>query len=92
MTPKEKAKELYEKYEFIYIQNYTSKHEVKQCALIAVDEIIKMLMSLYKPEYTTFNTVNELMYKFEESNECEVMDGYEMVMYYDEVKQEIEKL
>jgi hypothetical protein len=40
MTPKEKAKELYEKYEFVYIQNYTSKHEVKQCALIAVDEIL----------------------------------------------------
>ena len=41
MTSKEKAKELYKKYEFVYIQNYTSKHEVKECALIAVDEIIK---------------------------------------------------
>jgi hypothetical protein len=40
MTPKEKAKELYDKYEFVYIQNYTSKHEVKQCALIAVEEIL----------------------------------------------------
>lgn len=40
MTPKEKAKELYGKYEFVYIQNYTSKHEVKQCCLIAADEII----------------------------------------------------
>ncbi len=40
MTPKEKAQELYDKYEFVYIQNYTSKHEVKQCALIAVDEIL----------------------------------------------------
>jgi hypothetical protein len=41
MTPKEKAKQLYDKYEFVYIQNYTSKHEVKQCALMAVDEIIE---------------------------------------------------
>jgi len=41
MTPKEKAEELYEKYKFVYIQHYTSKHEVKECALIAVDEIIK---------------------------------------------------
>jgi ABC-type Zn uptake system ZnuABC Zn-binding protein ZnuA len=41
MTPKEKAIELYEKYEFVYIQNYTSKHEVKQCTLIAVDELIE---------------------------------------------------
>lgn len=41
MTPKEKAKELYDKYEFVYIQHYTSKYEVKQCALIAVYEIIE---------------------------------------------------
>lgn len=42
MTPKEKAKELYDRYEFVYIQNYTSKYEVKQCALIAVDEILQL--------------------------------------------------
>ncbi len=41
MSPKEKAKELYEKYKFVYIQNYTSIHEVKQCALIAVEEAEK---------------------------------------------------
>jgi hypothetical protein len=41
MTPKEKAKELIDKYEFVYIQNYTSMFEVKECALIAVDEILK---------------------------------------------------
>jgi hypothetical protein len=40
MTPKEKAKELVDKYEFVYIQNYTSMFEVKECALIAVDEIL----------------------------------------------------
>ena len=38
MTPREKAIELVDQYNFIYIQNYTSIHEVKQCALIAVDE------------------------------------------------------
>jgi hypothetical protein len=43
MTPKEKAKELYYKYEFVYIQNYTSKHEVKECCLLACDEIIEEL-------------------------------------------------
>lgn len=43
MTPKEKAKQLIEKYEFVYIQNYTSMHEVNQCALIAVDQIIEEL-------------------------------------------------
>jgi hypothetical protein len=40
MTPKEKAKELIDKYQFVYIQNLTSMFEVKQCALIAVDELI----------------------------------------------------
>ena len=43
MTPKDKAIELYNKYKFVYIQNYTSKHEVKECALIAVDEIISIV-------------------------------------------------
>jgi len=43
MTPKEKAKELIDKYQFVYIQNYTSMFEVKQCALIAVDEVIEAL-------------------------------------------------
>ena len=32
MTPKEKAKELIEKYDFMYIQNYTSMFDIKQCA------------------------------------------------------------
>ena len=40
MTPKEKANELIDKYQFVYIQNYTSMFEVKECALIAVNEIL----------------------------------------------------
>ena len=40
MTPKEKAKELIEKYQFVEIANYTSMFEVKECALILVNEII----------------------------------------------------
>jgi predicted Co/Zn/Cd cation transporter (cation efflux family) len=41
MTPKEKAKELVDKYSFVEIQHYTSMFEVKECALIAVYEIIQ---------------------------------------------------
>ena len=62
MKPQEKAKELVEKFDFVYIQNYTSMFEVKQCALIAVDEILQLDIS--EKEYA----------------------------YYQEVKQEIEKL
>jgi hypothetical protein len=40
MTPKEKAKELVYKYE--YLVEYELK-DMKQCALIAVDEILQMV-------------------------------------------------
>lgn len=39
MTPKEKAKELVEKYD-LTLTYLESKSKAKQCALIAVDEII----------------------------------------------------
>jgi len=45
MTPKEKAKELIKKYEKIFDGNYIKTDEnIKQCALICVDEIIQALM------------------------------------------------
>lgn len=44
MTPKEKAKELIDKYQFVYIQNYTSMFEVKECALIAVNEVLDAMI------------------------------------------------
>ena len=40
MAPKEKAQDLVDKYSFVEIANYTSMFEVKQCALIAVDEYL----------------------------------------------------
>ena len=70
MNPKDKAKELYDKYEFDYIQNYTSKHEVKQCALIAVTEIINSnphsnLINFYSDIHST------MYYWIEVKNEIE---------------------
>jgi hypothetical protein len=59
MTPKEKAKELVEKYAI------WSWNEAKQCALIAVDEILKALPEDYQNDIWS---------------------------YWQEVKQEIEKL
>jgi hypothetical protein len=47
MTPKEKALELIKKYSFVEIAHYTSIHEVKECALIAVDEIIEITSESY---------------------------------------------
>jgi hypothetical protein len=65
LTPKQKAKELIEKYQFVEIANYTSIFEVKQCALIAVDEIYQANLKIHVAKRN---------------------------IYWDEVKQEIEKL
>jgi hypothetical protein len=43
MEAKEKARELVDKYSFVEIQHYTSMFEVKECALIAVDEILDLV-------------------------------------------------
>ena len=76
MTPKEKAKELIDKFnnhtvkELVYLKNgkvIEGKTEAKECALIAVNEILKI-------EWDEFE-----------------MSGDE-VMYWQEVKQEIENL
>jgi hypothetical protein len=53
MTPKEKAQELFDKYA-TYVVMWTGGIEVenqncKQCALIAVDEIIKSLDDVLHP-------------------------------------------
>ena len=40
MTPTEKARELYKTFEFVEIPNYTSKHEVKECAFRVAEEIL----------------------------------------------------
>ena len=70
MTPKEKAKELVDKYNFLKEIFIPSIHEQKQCALIAVDEILDAI---------TFNMYDEDAYNKEDN-------------YWQEVKQEIEKL
>lgn len=50
MTPKEKAEELFDKY-YIICQEYTEEIQcsiqAKQCALIAVDEVLKSQRNIY---------------------------------------------
>jgi hypothetical protein len=50
MTPKEKAKELYFKYYQQVADGSYPEYNAKQCALIAVDEIIKEYGTYYKVE------------------------------------------
>ncbi len=75
MTPKEKAKELVEKFLFMYRPSmhppYLKANEAaKQCALIAVDEIMQYAQNAYYNE--------------------DIIKGAKL--YWQEVKQEIEKL
>ena len=82
MTPKEKAQELVDKFSNveIYISieptdiecqlKHTQCDAAKQCAIIAVDEMIKLLVDLSGDSFIYIKEVR----------------------YYQEVKQEIEKL
>jgi hypothetical protein len=91
MTPKEKAKELVDKFYTYADDNYADdknpyfgqilankrivhKNSTKQCALIAVDEILNALM--YPPQLNEYRQVIHI----------------KVLLYYKEVKQEIEKL
>jgi hypothetical protein len=69
MTPKDKALELYNKYEQLgrdFTRGVSMKEFAKQCALISVDEIIEVLKNI-----------------------ADITTSW---LYYEEVKQEIEKL
>jgi hypothetical protein len=73
MTPKEKAQELFDKY-FEVTNNY---YQAKQCALIAVDEILNTLKIFPEKDTTSKSVVN-----FSVSR----------IMYWVQVKKEIELL
>jgi hypothetical protein len=67
-TPKEKAEELFAKYVFLTISDMSDENfnQTKQCALVAVDEILK------------------------EENHFIQTDAH--LLYWEQVKQEIENL
>ena len=77
MTPQEKARQLYEEYRFKFFGSLAYKTLAKQCALIAVNEIIA-ISSLTKIVYTesTNNSISE----------------YTEHYYWQQVKEEINKL
>lgn len=87
MTPKEKAEELVGKFYFLV----QTKEEQKRCALMAVDEILKNFEGLHKPEYCAFDAIGERKFTFQGEYD-EYLTGYDIIEYWQEVKQEIEKL
>jgi hypothetical protein len=84
MTPKERAESLFITFRSQLKGDWSDNIDIilsKECALIAVDEIITILELInYHPEYVSFSQKNE-------DDEC--MNGYEMVDYYEQVKEEI---
>jgi hypothetical protein len=82
MTPKEKAKELFDKMHIeIYNRDmYNDLFRAKQCALIVVDEILELkeTQEEYQIQYDNGEWSRELGYKYSK--------------YWQEVKQEIENL
>jgi hypothetical protein len=81
MTAKEKAKELVDKMAF-----EVCKTDAKQCALIAVNQIIEAL--------ETYDDMTEKHLKREFPNylSCELQNMEQDFRYYEQVKREIEKL
>ena len=78
MTPKEKAQDLY--FKMYNIDAYNDYHLLaKQCALIAVDEIIS--------EYQSMSDTDSIIYI-----KNEITYVIHKLVYWQEVKQEIEKL
>jgi len=86
MTPKEKAFELAHKFRLLEIRTSENSHmmisitDAKQCALIAVDEILELkeTQEEYQIQYDNGEWSREL--------------GYRYSKYWQKVKQEIEKL
>jgi hypothetical protein len=86
MTPQEKAKDLYDSYWYCLLQSNIVKRDYwsQQCALIAVDEIINdWINKLKKLKDETIEIKHSL---------DEMMELSHSIKYWNEVKQEIEKL
>jgi hypothetical protein len=75
MSVKEKAQELVDKFSAVPLLD---SYEAKQCALIAVDEIIKVCPYIRQKDWETLEQLNAANIYF--------------VEFWQEVKQEIEKL
>jgi hypothetical protein len=67
MTPKEKAQELFDKFNKPDITHYPYVHNAQQCALIAVDEILNWLKvhSYSNKNYDAFVFYNEVKQEIE---------------------------
>jgi hypothetical protein len=80
MTPQEKAKELVDKFSIVGLQQ---RNEGVACALIAVDEILYAYPHTYEMEKVSTKAGEDIYM---------IMNVRSNIAYWQEVKQEIEKL
>lgn len=102
MTPKEKAQSLVDNFKGIvypYIGSSMLTNEIdervilrnaKVCATIEVDEIINLLSTLSKPEYTAF--IVKDVYTITDTEYEGHAHGYELIEYFQQVKEEISNI
>lgn len=81
MTPKEKAKELVDKMYGDEL-DYMTECQAKQCALIAVEELISEVYNI-SHQYTAVYDITTMFYNYEESKELK---------FWLKVKEEIKNL
>ena len=84
MTPKEKADQLLTRYinQWFAFGDYLSLAKAKQCALIAVDELIMEIYNIDHQHRAIYNSETGY-YSYSDSKE---------LIFWKEVKKEIEKL
>lgn len=93
MTPKEKAKHLFDR--MMSIKSFSTRpidlasSQAKLAAIITIDEILSCgFNQMHKPEYAAFMVADK--FTRAEPIEEEYLSGYEMQDYWEEVKKEIE--
>jgi hypothetical protein len=82
ISPKEKAIELFDNMLYCY-QGHIDEYTAKQCALIAVEEIIYAYSHTYDMEKDSTKAGEDIFI---------IMNVRSNIGYWNEVKQEIEKL
>jgi hypothetical protein len=92
MTPKEKAEELFDRYETLgkdFTRGVSMREFAKQCALIAVDEIQKILYSQKTTlSISAYKNVEDFNHDIKYNNDIRIHS----IFYFDMVKQEIEQI
>lgn len=87
MTPKEKAKELSDKFYNLegepMATSYMDYTLAQDCAIVCVDEILSQLRKLINPDFTGF---------YHGAYTGNSANGLELIKYYEDVKNEINNL